>query len=152
LALLVALKTYAQGHGVRGGKSWTPVKQVENALDEAFYLAFGAVEPTGKRWLLALDVSGSMGCGQVAGSPLTPREASAAMALVTAATEPSHYIVGFPGRGYQVSTSPSQQGAWAHYPNSGAGIEPLAVAGQRLDAVVRSIEGLPMGPTDCALP
>src|SRR5882724_2572011 len=37
--------------------------------------------------LLALDVSGSMGGGSVAGSCLTPREASAAMALVTAATE-----------------------------------------------------------------
>ena len=101
---------------MRGGKSWAPVKVVEDALNEAFYLAFRTVEPTGKRWLLALDVSGSMGCGQVAGAPLTPREASAAMALVTAATEPGHHIVGFTGRGYQVSTAPSQQGAWAHYP------------------------------------
>jgi 60 kDa SS-A/Ro ribonucleoprotein len=59
-----------------------------DALDRAFYAAFRNVEPTGKRWLLALDVSGSMDCGQIAGVPgLTPRVASAAMALVTAATE-----------------------------------------------------------------
>ena len=51
--------------------------------------------------LLALDVSGSMTCGEVAGVPgLTPRDASAAMALVTAATEPRHEIVAFyAGRG-----------------------------------------------------
>ena len=35
-----------------------------DALDEAFYLAFGAVEPSNKRIMLALDVSGSMGSGQ----------------------------------------------------------------------------------------
>jgi 60 kDa SS-A/Ro ribonucleoprotein len=153
LAILVALKTYAQGRGVRGGKSWAPVKAVEAALNEAFYLAFDAVEPAGKRWLLALDVSGSMGCGQVAGAPLTPREASAAMALVTAATEPAHHVVGFTGRGFQVNSAAFHQGAWAGYPNSGAGVEPLSITpGQRLDAAVRAIEGLPMGPTDCALP
>ena len=50
--------------------------------------SFGNVTPTGKRWLLALDVSGSMDGGQIAGVPgLTPRVASAAMALITAATE-----------------------------------------------------------------
>src|SRR5207249_615515 len=153
LSLLVALKTYAQGHGVRGGSTWTPVKQVVDALDAAFYLAFGAVEPAGKRWLLALDVSGSMGTGQVAGSPLTPREGSAAMALVAAATEPSHHVVGFTGRGFRVTSAPSRQGAWAGYPSSGAGVEPLAISHrQRVDEVVRDIEGLPMGPTDCALP
>ena len=54
------------------------------------------VEPTGKRLLLALDVSGSMAGGCVAGVPgLTPRDASAALALVTAATETRYEIVGF---------------------------------------------------------
>src|SRR3954466_3983204 len=55
-----------------------------------------AVEPTGVRTLGALDVSDSMGWGAVAGIPgLTPREASAAIALATAMTEPWHQIVGF---------------------------------------------------------
>ncbi len=70
--------------------------QVVDALDAAFYAAFGNVEPTGKRSMLALDVSGSMSGGQVAGAVgLTPRDASAAIALITAATEPSHEVVGF---------------------------------------------------------
>ena len=47
--------------------------EVVDALDAAFYTAFGNVEPAGKRLLLALDVSGSMTGGHVAGVPgLTP--------------------------------------------------------------------------------
>ena len=46
---------------------------IVDALDAAFYTAFENVEPTGKRLLLALDVSGSMDGGEVAGVPgLTP--------------------------------------------------------------------------------
>jgi 60 kDa SS-A/Ro ribonucleoprotein len=75
------------------------------------------------------------------------------MALVTATTELAHHVVGFTGRGFQVTTAAFHQGAWASYPNSGAGVEPLAISPeQRLDVVARSIEGLPMGPTDCSLP
>ncbi len=58
-------------------------------------------EPTHQRWLLALDVSGSMASGEIAGIPgLTPRDAATAMALVTAATEPDHHLIGFTGRGF----------------------------------------------------
>ena len=96
IAVLAALRTYASGHGARGRGEWNPVREVVDALDAAFYAAFGNVEPTGKRLLLALDVSGSMAWGAVAGVPgLTPRDASAALALVTAATEKRYEIVGF---------------------------------------------------------
>ena len=88
IAVLAALRTYASGHGVRGRGEWNPVREVVDALDAAFYASFGNVEPAGKRLLLALDVSGSMSAGWVAGVPgLSPRDASAALALVTAATE-----------------------------------------------------------------
>ena len=94
--VLAALRTYGAGHGARGRGVWNPVREVIDALDAAFYTAFENVEPTGKRLLLALDVSGSMVGGQVAGVPgLTPRDASAALALVTAATESRYEIVGF---------------------------------------------------------
>ena len=131
IAVLAALTTYAQGRGERGQHTWEPVQEVVDALDSAFYATFGNVEPTGKRWLLALDVSGSMACGQVAGVPgLTPRVASAAMALVTAATEPEHTFLAFSHQLVPVSISPRQ----------------------RLDDVVKATDGLPFGGTDCALP
>ncbi len=109
LAILLALRTYAQGRGDRGALKWEPVQPVIDALNAAFYTAFRAVEPTGKRLLLALDVSGSMAAGRVAGTSLTPREASAAMALMTAATEANTHIVGF--------TAAGERGSGAGRPN-----------------------------------
>jgi 60 kDa SS-A/Ro ribonucleoprotein len=140
LAILLALRTYAQGRGDKGSLTWEPVPQIVGALNAAFYTAFENVEPTGKRLLLALDVSGSMGAGRVAGTALTPREASAAMALVTAATEPSYHIVGF---------TASDGRNWA----SGTGMTPLPLTpSTRLDDAVQRLSGLPFGRTDCALP
>jgi 60 kDa SS-A/Ro ribonucleoprotein len=147
VALLVALKTYAQGRGVRGDGTWTPVPQVVDALDAAFYLAFENVAPTGKRIMLALDVSGSM-VAPVHGLPhLSCREASAAMALVTAATEPEHRFVAFTRGPY------TSQWSATHGSRYDTGLSPLAISPrQRLDDVVRSISNLPFGGTDCALP
>lgn len=92
-SILLAAKTYASGHGLRGSGQWTVVPQVIEALDRAFELAFHNVEPTGRRYLLGVDVSGSMSMN--AGLPMSCAEAAAAMALITARTEPNYYIMGF---------------------------------------------------------
>jgi 60 kDa SS-A/Ro ribonucleoprotein len=149
IALLAALRTYAAGCGVRGRNTWNPVREVVDALDAAFYTAFANVDPTGVRFLLALDVSGSMESGSVAGVPgLTPRDASAALALVTAATEPHCETVGFfAGKGGWKSRTKSQWD-WLEQ-----GLTPLAISPrQRLDDVVKTVSDLPFGGTDCALP
>jgi 60 kDa SS-A/Ro ribonucleoprotein len=149
IAVLAALRTYAAGRGVRGRGEWKPVRQVVDALDAAFYTAFGNVEPTGKRLLLALDVSGSMTSGSVAGVPgLTPRDASGALALVTAATEHDYEVVGFfAGRGGWKSRTKQM---WDFREQ---GLTPLAISPrQRLDDVVKTVSDLPFGGTDCALP
>ena len=130
LQVLTALAVYRLGHGLLGKLQWQPVAAVVDALDRAFYAAFASVEPSGKRFLIGLDVSGSMGVGQVAGSPLTPREAATAMALVTLATEPTTQVVAFQ-----------------------RGLVPLALSPrQRLDDAVKATSGLPFGATDCARP
>jgi 60 kDa SS-A/Ro ribonucleoprotein len=130
IAILTALKVYGQGKGIKGSLSWTPVATVNDALDSSFYLAFKNVEPANKATLIALDVSGSMGWGNIAGSPLTPREASAAMAMVTARTEPQYAILGFSNT-----------------------LVPIDIAQcSRLADVIKKIEAIPMGGTDCALP
>ena len=147
VAVLAALKTYAQGRGMKGSGKWAPVAQVVDALDKAFYLTFENAPTTGKRIMLALDVSGSMGASVFGMDYLSCREASAAMALVTAATEPQHRFVAFTAGDY-----PSQwtKTLGAKY---NAGLSPLAISPrQRLDDVVRAIETLPFGGTDCALP
>src|SRR5260221_2581709 len=100
IQILMAMRTYEAGHGFRGQNTWAPVTQVTDALNDAFYASFKFVEPSNKRHLLALDVSGSMDSGEVGGVPgLSPREASAAMALVTAKTEPRWEVVGFTSGG-----------------------------------------------------
>lgn len=131
LTVLNALSTYRRGRGVRGRLVWTPSKRVVDALDEAFYNAFESVRPTGKRWLLGLDVSGSMGVGSLAGLPsLTPRDGAAAMAMVALRTEEQVQVVAFQDR-----------------------IVPLDLSARdRLDAVVRKTSGLRFGATDCAQP
>lgn len=137
IALLLANSVYASGHGIRGGLSWTVVQPVVQALEEGFYAAFSAIEPTNKRRMICLDVSGSMDDGCVAGTPLTPREASAAMACVTARTEPQHYCVAFtadaPRYGYNE-------------------IRDFPVGNDNLRTIVEHASRLPMGDTDCSLP
>lgn len=132
LQVLVALRTYQKGRGIRGSLVWSPVPQVVDALDRAFYATFQTVEPTGKRIALALDVSGSMGFAEISGMPgITPRVGSAAMAMVTQAAEEGRcHTWGFTGALTPLDISPRR----------------------RLDDVIRSISKLPFGRTDCAQP
>lgn len=66
LNILTALKIYTQGHGDKGKLTWSPLPPIIDALDSAFYSSFKTIEPTGKRHLLALDVSASMGGARIA--------------------------------------------------------------------------------------
>jgi 60 kDa SS-A/Ro ribonucleoprotein len=134
MAILFALKTYASGQGIKGASTWSPVSQVVDALDAAFYASMGNVAPTGKRHILGVDTSRSMGGGYyygstISGYPMAPVEAAAAMALVTASVEPNTLILGFDTRIFQLNISPRM----------------------RLDAAVREC-AKGGGGTDCSLP
>lgn len=110
---------------------------IRTALEDAFFVSFGNVEPTNKRLLLALDVSSSMTSSiftaidprSQVGVP-TPREWSALMAMVTARSEPDAEFVGFSHRMERIDITRHDS----------------------MDEVIRKIEALPMGATDCALP
>ena len=136
IQVLVAMSTYRSGQGTRS--EWRPIPAVLDALDEMFYLSFGNVEPAGKRTLNGLDISGSMagygwsGYGRAAQGqfPLSPREVSAAMAMVGVRTEQQIMTLGF---SHELITLPISKR-------------------QRLDDVIRTVSGLPFGRTDCALP
>jgi 60 kDa SS-A/Ro ribonucleoprotein len=107
LSLLMASSVYSAGRGVKGSLAWMVDPKVEEALESAFYMSFKNVEPTGKRVLLALDVSGSMGWGHIAGTAISPAKASTAMALVTARAEKDYEIVGFSTKLIRLNISPS---------------------------------------------
>jgi 60 kDa SS-A/Ro ribonucleoprotein len=145
LAVLVAQKIYAQGHGDKGALKWSPVSAVVDALDEAFYATFQNVEPCNKPVLLALDVSGSMAGSMIAGSCISAREGSAAMALITAATEPECEIVAF--------SAPAKGRYGGMHGGGEPGITRVNLSPRmRLTEVIKRIEAIPMGGTDCALP
>lgn len=131
IQLLSAMRVYAQGHGERGKLSWTPVDSIVSALESAFYMSFKNVEPTGKNVCIALDISGSMSSGNIAGIPgLTPREASSAMALVTGRTEVNKICVGFATNLVKIPMTGKEE----------------------LRAFCAFTEKIPMGGTDCSLP
>lgn len=131
IKLLVAHMTYKSGQGERS--SWTPNREVVAALESAFYMSFGNITPTGKYRMVALDVSPSMGrpyykCLGL--DKLTPREASAFLAMLTVRTEPWYYLVGFAGNLVELNIT----------------------ADMSFDQVVRSVSGLRWGGTDISAP
>jgi 60 kDa SS-A/Ro ribonucleoprotein len=131
IAVLAALNTYAGGHGFRGTGTWKPVQKVVDALDRAFYDSFANVEPTGKRLVLGLDVSGSMVGTLVAGvAGLDCRKACGAMALVTSAKEDAVTYLAFDTKVYELDLKKAN----------------------RLDDVVGLLARTGGGGTDCAAP
>jgi len=131
ISILVALVTYESGGGALGSLTWEPNMQIIDALDTAFYKSFDVIEPTGKRVMYALDVSGSMKWCSVMNKPgLTPRNVSAALALVNAKTEKHAMFHAFSDR-----------------------FVPVTLSGkERLDDVVKKMTDMPFGGTDCSLP
>ena len=96
--------------------------------------------PTGKRFLLGLDVSGSMGT-PIANTYLSCRDASAALAMVSVKTEVFTHAVGF---------TAGSGGSWY---SSALALTQLGFSkSQRLDDAVARVSGLSFGRTDCSLP
>lgn len=93
--VLKALKTYESGGRLgRSKKTWSPVPRIVDILETAVELSFDVVEPTGKVFMHAVDVSGSMG-SLVADMGLSCCEIATTMALVTAKAEKNYMIRGF---------------------------------------------------------
>jgi 60 kDa SS-A/Ro ribonucleoprotein len=70
------------------------VPTVVDELDEAFYTAYQNVDPTGKRFLVWVEVSGSMEISAL-GLPLSACEIATAMAMVTVSVEPEVMTMAF---------------------------------------------------------
>lgn len=131
ITILNALNQYRQGHGDKGSLTWTPVQQVIDALNDAFYDSFNYVESTGQNHLIGVDCSGSMFGARVSGAPnLTAAEVAGVMALAVAKREPNYWIGGFNTRMSELKITPSM----------------------RLDKVLDVMRRFSWGATDCALP
>lgn len=142
---LLALKNYAAGHGFRGSTTWNADNSIIAALDNGFYKSFANVEPTGKAFMLGVDVSSSMR-SSISGSNVSCAEAAGAMAMVIARTEPNHYIHGFcsAGRGYSFRRSTE---------HSIAGFVDLGIgSNDSMQDVMGKVQRSNFGGTDCSIP
>lgn len=91
-----ALKIYTAGG--EGGKSklrWNPVARVTDAMEDGIEKCFDVLEPTGKDFFYALDVSGSMSMGSVGTMWMTPYEVEGVMALASVRSEKNYFVGGF---------------------------------------------------------
>lgn len=124
-------------YGYHGGrnKTWTTVPQIVDALNEGYYLAFKHVEPSGKRFMLGVDVSGSMSYGIGQGLDISCAQAAGAMAMTIARTEPAYMVRGF--------TSGNGDAAFQDL-----GITPRMLLPEVFDRVQKNT----FGGTDCSLP
>lgn len=149
IALLNAERTYTAGRSLRGESTWTPKRQIIDALSDGFVASFENVEPSGARICHALDVSGSMTFDQIAGTAMTPRDASAALALTSLAVDGDNAeVIGFT-RGDNAWSAAGSRGMWG----GREGVTELSISPrQRLSDAIASISNLPFGGTDCALP
>jgi len=139
--ILVALETYRRGKGDKGKLEWNVNDKILDALDDAFYKSFKQPElkegfKTNLKYMLALDVSGSMTGGGCFGcEQLTPALSTFAMSYITWNIEGDANVdmMAFGGR-----------------------FEDLKRRGfkmdMRMDAVLAKAYGMSFGATDCSLP
>ena len=131
ITLLQAFKQYSVGHGEKGSLTWKADQRVLDAIDDAFYVAFGTIEKTDESYFMGVDCSGSMQSCSVNGSPnLTSVEVAGVMALACVKNQPNYWIGGFNHTMGELKISPKQ----------------------RLDAVIKTILAFSWGSTDASLP
>lgn len=89
ITLLVAEKAYSKGQSESKKQrlNWEVNPKVRKALKEAFYVTVNHVETTGKRYLLAICMNGSVNAHETRTPIITARDVAAAMAMVTGRRE-----------------------------------------------------------------
>ncbi|CAB3398344.1 unnamed protein product [Caenorhabditis bovis] len=129
LNVLIARSTYRQGGGYKSALKWKPEKKIVDALEQAFYKSFINAPPTGKRYCLAIDVSGSM-AQPASGCVISCREAASALSLINLHNEETVRMVAFCD---ELTELPFDK-TW------------------NLDKMDDFMNNLAFGSTDCALP
>ena len=148
--VLVASNIYGAGKALKGAMSWTVAPGVRDTLTTTFLRSFKNVAPTGKRYMVALDVSGSMDCACMGCPAISCRQGSAALALMLYETEPYVYLRGFSAttsHSYYSGTSYTALAAHAGFYN----FDPCVRHGMKLQEFITATT-VPFGSTDCSLP
>lgn len=123
-----------QGYGIyysmNRNKDWQSSQIIFDALNDGYALSFASVEPSNKRTLIGVDISGSMSSAAALGLDLSAAQVAGAMASVIAKTEPYYQIMGFADQFRDLGIT----------------------ANMNLYSVMKSVQMQNFGRTDCALP
>jgi hypothetical protein len=140
-AVLVAMKVFSKGAGELGSMTWPIDSYVVTALSNTFIKSFGNIPKTGKRIMVALDVSGSMTMAFCAGSTsVSCRDGSVAMAMATVLAERDE--------NGQISPNTHVYSFTTVFKNVTSG---FSTPGLTLEQALRATNDN-FGGTDCALP
>ncbi|XP_006786930.1 60 kDa SS-A/Ro ribonucleoprotein isoform X3 [Neolamprologus brichardi] len=91
-SILLATENYKKGQGYQGKPKWEADRNILKAMDSAFYKSFMNVEPVGKCFVVAVDMSGSPN-SIVPGTSISTAAAAAAIAMIFARTEADTHVL-----------------------------------------------------------
>ncbi|XP_061696258.1 60 kDa SS-A/Ro ribonucleoprotein isoform X2 [Syngnathoides biaculeatus] len=93
-SILLASEHYKRGQGYQGKTKWAADGNILKALDVAFYKSFLNVEPVGKSFVVAVDVSTSLS-SVVPGTSIRTAVAAAVITMVFARTERDTHVLAY---------------------------------------------------------
>lgn len=128
--LLLASENYKRGQGYQGKTKWEPDSSILTAMDSAFYKSFMCVEPVGKHFVVAVDVSTSLS-SVVPGTSISTAVAAAAITMTFARTEADTQVLAY---------------------SEGALVPCSVSADMTLAQATAELVKIPGGSTDCTLP
>ncbi|XP_074545594.1 RNA-binding protein RO60 [Halichoeres trimaculatus] len=129
-SILLATENYKRGQGYQGKTKWEPDSSIIKAMDSAFYKSFMNVEPVGKRFVVAVDVSTSLS-SIVPGTSVSTAVAAAAVTLIFSRTEADVDVLAY------------SEGA----------LVPCSISAETtLSEATIELVKIPSGSTDCTLP
>ncbi|XP_069020667.1 RNA-binding protein RO60 [Embiotoca jacksoni] len=129
-SILLASENYKRGQGYQGKTKWEADSNILKAMDAAFYKSFMNVEPVGKRFVVAVDVSTSLS-SVVPGTSISTAVAAAAITMVFARTEADTQVLAY---------------------SEGAVVPCSVTADMTLAEATVELVKIPSGSTDCTLP
>ncbi|KAM9323580.1 RNA-binding protein RO60 [Pholidichthys leucotaenia] len=91
-SILLAIEYYKKGQGYKGKTKWEPNSSILEAMDSGFYKSFMNVEPVGKCFLVAVDVS-TLRNNMIPRTSVSSAIAAAAITLTFARTESNTHVL-----------------------------------------------------------
>jgi 60 kDa SS-A/Ro ribonucleoprotein len=109
--VIIAWFVYRKGKGFKGKLTWTPQKEICDALEQMAFLAFANAPPTTKRYGVFIDGSGSM-TQETTFQGLSNADIAALLSLVIARSGQGHLFYIFSAKSNRYSKEKDESGLY----------------------------------------